>query len=323
MTYHYNNVYINDKYSLLASTKYSPIIKDNVDKCIDDYYMGEKTIELAESKYQETTIKGLLNKNKLLPNEIDVLISGDLQNQILSSTLASSKFKIPTLGIYSACASFIEGLIIGSTLIDKNENQKAIISTSSHNLVSEKQFRFPVEYGAVRKRVNTCTATGSISTLLSNQKSNIKVESSTIGFVTQTNHKDANDMGSAMAPSCAEVLFKHLNETNRKPDYYDLILTGDLGEYGTKIMKSYFKKKSNYDLKNVIDSGSIFYKEENVYAGASGPACLPLILFDYILKQNKYKKILLIATGSMHSVVSTNLKVPIPSISHAVSLEVS
>ena len=244
MTYHYNNVYINDKYSLLASTKYSPIIKDNVDKCIDDYYMGEKTIELAESKYQETTIKGLLNKNKLLPNEIDVLISGDLQNQILSSTLASSKFKIPTLGIYSACASFIEGLIIGSTLIDKNENQKAIISTSSHNLVSEKQFRFPVEYGAVRKRVNTCTATGSISTLLSNQKSNIKVESSTIGFVTQTNHKDANDMGSAMAPSCAEVLFKHLNETNRKPDYYDLILTGDLGEYGTKIMKSYFKKKS-------------------------------------------------------------------------------
>ncbi len=323
MTYHYNNVYINSKYSLLASTKYSPIIKDNVDKCMDDYYMGEKTIELAESKYQETTIKGLLNKNKLLSNEIDVLISGDLQNQILSSTLASSKFKIPTLGIYSACASFIEGLIIGSTLIDKNENQKAIISTSSHNLVSEKQFRFPIEYGAVRKRVNTCTATGSISTLLSNQKSNIKVESSTIGFVTQTNHKDANDMGSAMAPSCAEVLFKHLNETNRKPDYYDLILTGDLGEYGTKIMKLYFKKKSNYDLKNVIDSGSIFYKEENVYAGASGPACLPLTLFDYILKQNKYKKILLIATGSMHSVVSTNLKVPIPSISHAVSLEVS
>ena len=323
MTYHYNNVYINSKYSLLASTKYSPIIKDNVDKCMDDYYMGEKTIELAESKYQETTIKGLLNKNKLLSNEIDVLISGDLQNQILSSTLASSKFKIPTLGIYSACASFIKGLIIGSTLIDKNENQKAIISTSSHNLVSEKQFRFPIEYGAVRKRVNTCTATGSISTLLSNQKSNIKVESSTIGFVTQTNHKDANDMGSAMAPSCAEVLFKHLNETNRKPDYYDLILTGDLGEYGTKIMKLYFKKKSNYDLKNVIDSGSIFYKEENVYAGASGPACLPLTLFDYILKQNKYKKILLIATGSMHSVVSTNLKVPIPSISHAVSLEVS
>ena len=323
MTYHYNNVYINSKYSLLASTKYSPIIKDNVDKCMDDYYMGEKTIELAESKYQETTIKGLLNKNKLLSNEIDVLISGDLQNQILSSTLASSKFKIPTLGIYSACASFIEGLIIGSTLIDKNENQKAIISTSSHNLVSEKQFRFPIEYGAVRKRVNTCTATGSISTLLSNQKSNIKVESSTIGFVTQTNHKDANDMGSAMAPSCAEVLFKHLNETNRKPDYYDLILTGDLGEYGTKIMKLYFKKKSNYDLKNVIDSGSIFYKEENVYAGASGPACLPLTLFDYILKQNKYKKILLIATGSMHSVVSTNLKVPIPSISPAVSLEVS
>ncbi len=323
MTNHYNNVYINNKYSLLSSTMYNPIVKENTDKCINDYYMQEKTIELAESKYQETTIKGLLTKSKLLPNDIDILISGDLQNQILSSTLASSKFKIPTLGIYSACASFVEGLIIGSTFINKNDNKKVIVTTSSHNLVSEKQFRFPVEYGAVRKRVNTCTATGSISILLSNIKSNIKVESSTIGFVTQTNHKDANDMGSAMAPACAEVLYKHLIETNRKPDYYDLILTGDLGEYGTKIMKAYFKKKSNYDLKNVIDSGSIFYKEENVYAGASGPACLPLTFFDYILKEKKYKKILLIATGSMHSVISTNLKVPIPAISHAISLEVS
>ena len=317
MTNYYSDVYIKDKCSLLASKKYNPIVLKHTNIFVEDYYMGEKAIELAESKYQELTINKLKNKYK----NIDLIISGDLQNQILSSTLASSKNKISTLGIYSACATFVEGLIIASFIVS-NKKSNIIVSSSSHNLVSEKQFRFPVEYGAVRKRVNTCTASGSVSALVTNKKSNIKIESSTIGFITQTNHKDSNDMGSAMAPSCAEVLNKHLKDTNRKSDYYDLILTGDLGEYGLKIMKKYFKIINGESLNNVIDSGSIFYKEENIYAGASGPVCLPLVLFDYIIPKKKYKKILIIGTGSLHSVISTNLKIPIPSISHAVSLEV-
>ena len=321
MTYKFRNVYINSKYSLLCSNKYNPIVKPNVDDFINDYYMNEKTIELAESKYQKLSIDGLLNKTKLSNHDIDLLISGDLQNQILSSTLASSNFKIPTLGIYSACASFVEGLLIASSFV-KNEKDNIIVTSSSHNLVSEKQFRFPVEYGAVRKRVNTCTASGSVSALVSNKKSNIKVESATVGFITQTNHKDANDMGSAMAPSCAEVINKHLEDLDRDIDYYDLVLTGDLGEYGVKIMKEYFEKISNKQIRSIIDSGSIFYTEDNIYAGASGPVCLPFVLFDYILPMKKYKKILIVGTGSLHSVSSTNLKIPIPSISHAISLEV-
>ena len=318
MTKKYSNVYINDKYSILSSIKYNPIVKNNVNKIIDDYYLNQRTVELAEAKLQELTIKSIINNNK--KHNISLLIGGDLQNQILASTLGSVKFKIPHLGIYSACATFVEGLIIASNFVSDNS---VVVTTSSHNLVSEKQFRFPVEYGALRKRVNTCTASGSISTLISNKKSNIKIESSTIGFITQTNHKDANDMGSAMAPSCAEVLIKHLKDTNRNVNYYDLILTGDLGIYGAKIMKEYYKKVTNKKINNLIDSGSIFYNDENIYAGASGPACLPLVLFDYILKLKKYKKILIIGTGSLHSVLSSNLKIPIPSVSHAVSLEVS
>ena len=318
MTNYYDDVYIKDKYSFLGSLKYNPIVKDNVNEYVSDYYMKEKTIETAESKYQEIAIKKLIDNNKV-PN---ILVAGDLQNQILSSTLSASNLKIPYLGIYSACSTFTEGLIIASNIIDKN-NINAVVCTSSHNLVSEKQFRFPVEYGALRKRVNTCTATGSVAVYLTKEKSNIKIESSTIGTVCKTNHKDTNDMGSAMAPSCADTLFKHLISLNRKPNYYDLILTGDLGIYGTKIMCEYFEKISNMKLDNVIDSGSIFYTKENVYAGASGPACLPFILFDYIIPLKKYKKILIIGTGSLHSVTSSNLKLPIPSISHAVSLEVT
>lgn len=323
MTNYYDNVYINNKYSLLASTKYNPIVKNTVDNCVNDYYIKEKTIELAEAKYQEITVDGLLKKSKIKSKNINLLISSDLQNQNLASTLSASKFNIPYLGIYSACASFTEGLLIGSELIN-NKNKNAIITVSSHNLVSEKQFRFPIEYGAIRKMVNTSTSTGSISVLISNIESNIKVESSTIGRVITMGHTDANDMGSAMAPSCAETLFNHLKDTNRTIDYYDLVLTGDLGIYGLKIMKEYYKKKYKIDIsnKNIIDSGSIYYTDDNIYAGASGPLCLPIIFFDYILKQNKYKKILLIATGSLHSVLSSNLKLEMPGISHAVSVEV-
>ncbi|MDD6272005.1 MAG: stage V sporulation protein AD [bacterium] len=323
MTYYFNNVYIKDKYSLLASDKYTPIVLNDVDYFKNDYYMGQKCVELCESKYQEIVIDGLLEKTKITNDKIDILINGDLQNQILSSTLASNKFLIPTLGIYSACASFIEGMVIGSMFINGRSNSNVIVSSSSHNLVSEKQFRFPIEYGALRKRTNTLTASGSVAVLLNNTKSKIKIESATIGSVITTNHKDTNDMGSAMASACSETLIKHLKETKRKSNYYDLILTGDLGIYGIEIVKEYYNDVTKEKLNNIIDSGSIFYNEDNIFAGASGPVCLPLVLFDYILKQKQYKKILVIGTGSLHSVISTNLKLPIPSIAHAISLEVS
>ncbi len=321
MTYYFDKVYINDKYSFLASDKYSPIIIDNVDEFENDYYLKKKTIELAEIEFQRKVINGLLEKTHLSKNDIDLIISGDLQNQLLASTISVSNTDISHLGIYSACSTFVEGIIIASMFLN-NEKNNIIVSSSSHNLVSEKQFRFPVEYGAVRRKVNTCTASGSISILLSKNKSNIKVESGTIGNVIQTNHKDANDMGSAMAIACANTIIKHLNDTNREVDYYDLILTGDLGIYGIEIVKRVLHEEKKIKLKNVIDSGSIFYGDENIYAGSSGPVCLPLILFDYIIKQNKYKKILIVGTGSLHSIMSCNLKLPIPSISHAISLEV-
>lgn len=320
MTNFYNDIYINNKYSLLCSTKFNPIVKYNVDKCIDDYYVKKKTIELAESEYQVITINGLLAKSNITKDNVNLLISGDLQNQILASTLASSEFGIPTFGIYSACASFVEGLIIASNMT--KSNTRIIVSTSSHNLVSEKQFRYPVEYGAVRKSVNTCTNSSSVSVLISQLKSNIRIESSTIGKVVKTNHKDTNDMGSAMAPSCALTIFNHLKSTNRNENYYDLILTGDLGKYGVQIMNKYYEKLTGNKLNRVIDSGSIFYKDKNIFAGSSGPVCLPLILFDYIIPLKKYKKILIVGTGSLHSVISSNLLLPIPSISHAISLEV-
>lgn len=321
MTYYFNKVYINEKYSLLSSGKYNPIIKGETDEYVNDYYLNEKTIELCEAKYQNIVIDKLIEKSKLSKNNIDLIINGDLQNQILASTLSISNKDISSLGIYSACATFIEGLIIASMFVN-NTKSNVIVTSSSHNLVSEKQFRFPVEYGALRRKVNTCTASGSIAALVSRKKSNIKIESCTIGKIIQTNHKDANDMGSAMASSCYQTIKKHFEDTKRNYDYYDLIITGDLGIYGIDIVKELFNDLDGIKLKNVIDAGSIFYKEGNIYAGASGPVCLPLVLFDHIIKKFKYKKILVVGTGSLHSTLSTNLNIEIPSISHTISLEV-
>ena len=135
-------------------------------------------------------------------------------------------------------------------------------------------------------------------------------------------YKDANNMGACMAPGAALTISEHLKDLKRKANYYDIILTGDLGIYGSKILKEYLNKEYNIDLENQVDAGEIIFNNKNQIAGGSGPVCLPLVLFEKILKNKKYKKILLIGTGSLHSKLSTGLSLSIPSISHAISLEV-
>ena len=318
MTYKFNKVYIEDYYSIIGRNEHKITVEANMK--INDYYLNQKSIEQAESFMQMLSIKGLLNKNNLKEEEILLSISSDLQNQLFASNFAMRNFDIPSISIYSACASFCSDLIVASKFLEKGSD-KAIVTVSSHNLVSEKQFRFPIEYGSIRKKVNTFTATASISTLISKNKGNIRLESATIGKVVDLGYKDTNNFGACMAPSAAKVIYEHLNDTKRSINYYDVILTGDLGKYGLNILKDYLLNFYNIKANNLVDAGYLLFEDsKNEIAGGSGPACLPLILFDKII--SKYKKILIVATGSLHSKTSTNLNESIPSISHAVSLEV-
>ena len=322
-TIKFDKVYINDAYTFFGRNEYNPTIISNVDKVINDYYNKEKSLELAEASFQRESVKGLLTKLSLSQDEIDLLIGGDLQNQLLATSFNAKNFNMPLLGVYSACATFVEGLIIASTLIDGKKINKSIVVSSSHNLASEKQFRFPIEYGSIRKKVNTFTATGSVSALLSSDKGKFKIESATIGKVIDLNYKDANNFGACMAPSAAETIYEHLKNTDQNSNDYDLILTGDLGVYGVEILKEYLNKKYKIKLNNIKDAGSVLFdtKVNSKIAGGSGPFCLPLILFTKI-KKNKYKKVLIVGTGSLHSSISCAQQESIPSISHAVSLEV-
>lgn len=162
-----------------------------------------------------------------------------------------------------------------------------------------------------------------MGTILSKEASNVKVEGATVGTVVDLGIKDATHMGAVMAPAAAQTLKQHLADFNRNVDYYDVILTGDLGSVGCEIFREYMKRSYGVKLKNHMDAGTeIFLESQDVYAGASGPVSLPLVLFNKILKNNRYKKILIIATGSLHSPTFVNQKITIPAIAHAVSLEV-
>lgn len=329
MTTKYNNVYINDSYTISGLYEQSGPLGEFFDKSyVKDLYFGEKSFEKAESKLLGESINSLLKKTNLKESDIDLVISGDLENQLAASDYALRNFNIPFLGIYNACASSSEGVIIASTFLESKKYNNIIVSTSSHNMASEKQFRNPTEYGTPKPKAATFTVTGAASILLTSKKSLIKVESSTIGKVIDMGIKDVNNMGAVMAPAAADTIYNHLTSLKRDPSYYDLILTGDLGKYGKRILISYMQKKYKIDLsKNYTDCGLMIYDIESqpVFAGGSGAACSALVNYGYILKMlksKKLKKVLLIPTGAIFSPTMVFQKETIPAIAHAFSLEV-
>ena len=318
----FKNVYLNDYFTVVGPLENMSCLR-KIDLKMDDYYFGEKTFELAEVKMQKIVIDNIIKRNNLKVSDIDVLIGGDLTNQIAISNYSAKDYNIPFLGVYSACATFAESLILGSILVDSNKMKKVMGITSSHNLTAERQFRYPVEYGAPRPHTSTFTATGAVSTLLSKKESNIKIESATIGVPVDLGITDANNLGSAMAPAAASTILKHLNKMKREASYYDLVLTGDLGCVGSKILEDYLNQTYNIRLKKYLDAGCELYLDSQItYAGGSGPSCLPIVLFNKILLNKKYKKILIVATGALHSPTTVNQRNTIPGIAHAVSLEV-
>ena len=326
MTFNYKNVYVQDTSTVAGLYESKGPLKDYYDKIYHDFYFNEKTFELAEIKLLRESIDILLDKTKKKAKDINIHISGDLLNQITVSNYTASIFQIPFIGIYAACSTSTLGVIIASNMINAKQIKNAIVSVSSHNCTSEKQFRQPVEYGGPKPKRSTFTVTGAASCLLSNKQSLIKVSSATIGTVVDLDIKDPFNMGAVMAPAAARTIYTHLKNTKTKASDYDLILTGDLGIYGKNILDEYMVKEYNIELNNLLDSACLIYDLNNqeVNAGGSGPACIALVTYGYILnkmRKHKLKKVLLVATGALMSQTLVNEKQSIPAISHAVCLE--
>ena len=329
MTLKFNNVYVGDTSTVAGKLEIEGPLVKYFDKKYDDYYINSKSLEMSEVNLQKDSIDILLKKIGLKPIDIDLILGGDLLNQISATSYGVSKYNIPFLGLYSACATSMESIIIASNMIDSKKCNNAICVTSSHNLTSEKQFRNPIEYGAPKPKTATFTSTGGASIFLTNKKTNIKVSSGTVGKIVDLEQSDPNNMGAVMAPAAADTIYNHLKNNNEEVSDYDLILTGDLGLYGKEILKDYMKKNYKISLgKNYNDCGIMLYdldKQNEITAGGSGPVCSALVNYGYIyqmMKIKKYKKVLFVTTGALFSPLFLYEKENILGIAHAVSMEV-
>lgn len=327
MTIKYNNVYLNAVATVVGPFEHQGPLSKRFDRYYEDLYMHEKSFENAEIHLMKESIDILLDKINKKNKDINLLVAGDLQNQITSSCYTALKYDIPFLGVYSACATNTEALIIAANMIDSKKIKNSIVAISSHNMVSEKQFRNPNEYGAPKPMSSTFTATGGAAAFLTNE-GNIKIDSSTIGTVVDMEQNDPNNMGACMAAAAAKTIYEHLKNLNRDVNYYDLILTGDLGKYGKEILIEYMQKEYHIDIsKNYNDCGVILYDTDNqkeIHAGGSGPVCSALVIYGDIipkLQKKDLKRVLYIATGALFNPTLVFQKENILSIAHAISLE--
>ena len=295
------------------------------DAVVEDEYHGKKSWEKAESAFLKQSVDNALLRGGLNERDIDFAISGDLLNQCTSAGYAFRDIDAPFLGIFGACSTMAEGLAIGTTLVGSGADY-VLCATSSHFCGAEKQFRMPLEYGSQRCPTAQWTVTGSGAVVLGKYAAPPYIESITVGRIVDMGVKDACNMGAAMAPAFTDTLLRHLSATGRQADYYDLILSGDLGIIGKKIATELLHRQ-NVDIAPIYnDCGAMIFdpEKQDTHAGGSGCGCAASVLCSYVLPKmmcGRLKRVLLCATGALMSPTVSMQGESIPSVSHAISFE--
>lgn len=288
--------------------------------------MGQQSWEKAEAKMLLEVSELCLKKAGLKPPDVGVFLAGDLLNQCINANFTARDISIPFLGLYGACSTMVEASILASMVVEGRFSRYALAATSSHHDTAERQLRYPTEFGNQRLPTAQWTVTGAGAALIGYGKGP-RITLATLGKVTDMGLKDVNDMGSAMAPAAADTIWQHLQDTGREPAEYDLILTGDLGRVGTRAMRTLLQG-SGADVSRVHqDAGLMMYgpQQQDIHSGGSGCGCIALTLGGYLYKEllrGKWNKVLVVATGALHSPTSCQQGESIPCIAHALVLEV-
>ena len=295
------------------------------DKTYEDHYCNEDSFEKGERKMLKDALSFCLSKANKKEKDIDLYIGSDLLNQIVTISYLVRDIPKPSFNVYGACSGFALTNIVASIFIEGGFIDNAITLVSSHNATAERQYRFPVEYGIQKKDTTTFTATGAVATLLSHKKTDVRIESMTIGRVVDLKQNDPNDMGRAMAPAAYDTIMTHFKDLNRSFDDYDMVVTGDLSEYGHSLLKEMFSQNNIYP-SAYNDCGCMLYviKNQDVFQGGSGCACSALVTMSSLyqqLKNKQMKRVLVVSTGALLSPMMTFQKETIPSVAHAISLE--
>ncbi len=300
-------------------------LKKDFDKVVNDSFWGEKTWEKAESKMVEYAVGEAISKAGLTPDKLDRIFAGDLLNQCVSSTFGIRDYDIPYYGIYGACSNMAESLSLAAMMIDGGFAEHAAAVTSSHFCSAERQYRFPLEYGGQRTPSSQWTVTGAGAAVVSASGHGPKIEALTCGKIADMGIKDANNMGAAMAPAAYNTLTAHFEDLGIEPDYYDLIVTGDLGFVGSEILRELFSDSGKTLMERYNDCGLMVFsrEEQDVGAGGSGCGCSAVVLCGHILKKlskGELKRVLFAATGALMSPLTAQQGETIPGICHAVAI---
>ncbi|MEG1887297.1 MAG: stage V sporulation protein AD [Oscillospiraceae bacterium] len=320
-----NDVCISSFAAVVGKKEGQGPLGNEFDMIFENELLGEKSFEKAESRLQELSLENAIKKGGINKEEIEFLFAGDLLNQCIGSAYASRGLATPFIGLYGACSTMALSLCLASFFVENGVAKRAAAVTSSHFCSAERQFRFPLEYGGQRTPTAQWTVTGSGCAIVSAEKSSPKILSITFGRTMDLGVKDINNMGAAMAPAAADTIKTFLNDTHTNPKDYDLILTGDLGMFGSNLLYEILEKDDIYITDRHKDCGLMIFdmKNQDVHAGGSGCGCSASVLCSKILnevKSGKLKNILFCATGALMSPTSILQGESIPSIAHLLNI---
>ncbi len=302
-------------------------LSGSFDLSIREGHFGQSSWEKAETHMQKTALQLALQKCNQKESDLDSIYLGDLLSQCIGSAYSMRDKNIPTLGLYGACSTMAESLLLSSMSVAGGFSRISAALTSSHFASSERQFRFPLGYGGQRTPTAQWTVTGSGAVILAPNGDGPYIRSATIGTVVDAGIKDANNMGAAMAPAAFETIRNHLKDMGRTPSYYDLIVTGDLGYLGLEALRTLLRQEGLDPGENLGDCGVLIYdrQKQDVHCGGSGCGCSAVVLCGYLLgqlKRRKLNRILFCGTGALLSTLSVQQGESIPSVCHAVEIAI-
>ncbi len=288
------------------------------DLCDPTDKFGMNTWERAESEMQRLAFNTVLAKARASERDVDAILAGDLLNQCVSSSYGLLDFDIPYFGLYGACSTAAEGLMLSAMMTSAGYFDTAAAVTSSHYCSAERQYRTPLEYGAQRTPTAQWTVTGA-GAFLVRREGTVRIREALPGIVVEKGIKDAANMGAAMAPAAADTLLRYFGQ--RDPGQYDGIVTGDLGFEGGAILCELLLAEGLDIREKYTDCGMLIYhrKKQDMHAGGSGCGCSAVVLAAHLLprlEQGKQNNILFVGTGAMMSPASLQQGESIPAVAH-------
>jgi len=323
-----NKPYISFAASAVGKKEHDGPLGSHFDIHCEDDRFGKDTWEKSEAESQRTALNLVLSKAKYTEEDLDAIFAGDLINQCTSSAYGLVDFNVPFIGLYGACSTAAEALMLSAMTVNAGYFKRGAAVTSSHNCSAERQFRFPLEYGGQRTPTSQWTVTGAAAFIVDSCEHGLygaRICEALPGITRDLGITDANNMGAAMAPAASDTILRYFRKSKLSPDDFDMIVTGDLGYEGHSIVLD-LTKKEGLDISRVYtDCGLLIYhrSEQDMHAGGSGCGCSAVVLASYLLdriKKGELRNILFIGTGALLSTLAVKQGNSIPGIAHLVRI---